>query len=1111
MGAAISNPSRGAASIGGLAASGANFDVDTKGLQDLSSKIRTVTSDIAGLTSNLDKLLKKADAVGASFDKAFSSLPGSTGGKANRNTAAPVSGGAAYGAGGAIAGGVAGEIGAQFAGQINSGMAKLQNNGMAIDLQTRQAGAVFGGNQSYGMGGVNTSGYTNQSNMSQADLSKGIATQQATQLLFSPPNSARGKQLTNFVNAMQKLNPGLGNQGASQFAAQLVSGPSIRAIQLFGNTQGGLLRPGSAAKNPEGINSPGQAMSALVKTFFGGKTLTPQQMKSASGSSPEAIQNWAKIAQNFGTGGSMGTNFSPQELLMVRQYMSAGGNLSAAQNNMKGSVAGTALGATTAKSKTSQDAFEATADVQNWTNDFKKALQQLTDDQVKAHPLMLSFGVALAGAGAAGLAFGAKILEAKALLTAVGGLRKGEGVVTGLAEKGLGGLLGGHPSSTSGSPDTSTVVSINASTASPGANTRNFDFAVDNSLMVSLSPGSIQALGKAVDPASPAKPKKATTSKSGGGGGEGFWAGIGSAIAGAAYQLYKATVKNNPGPQPIPKGGKGGTSGGSEGGGEEPPLELAPPMGDPTGSTSTMGLSPTMAKRVSAMQAANPSIKISSGHRTSQQQATLYNLKGGQGVAKPGMSAHQSGHAADVGPPSQFGWIAKNASKFGLGRPAPKSEPWHLQAMGDPASTGSSVTGSQIVTQAETWIGTPYVYGGEGTAPGQGVDCSRFVQEVFANFGISLPRTSEEQATVGSAVAGISAAQPGDIILYNYDGPNSHVAIYIGNGQQVSAPETGQTVQIQSVDMTSISTIRRIVSGGAGAAVAGAAKSAAGSSSSSGSAKASTGTNVGLTNTFISSLGGNTALGGGSGVTGGLGGLPNYTAGKSSSTGSATSTSTTPASNAAAPSGGSGAVVSAVKAVTSDKNVQIAMLMGAQLESGQDPTSNGENVSYGAWQIEPSANPVSEQQAENVNFAAQYMVGRYTGGVSQEWGSNNPKQITEQAAGNAAYDAERPAESYFQSQPSNVGPAYALAISEVGDPVGLPAGPSGGSTAPVASLGGGPSGGATMMSVAGGSRVYHLHMPVTQVSNNPQDAVAFAQAVHQHLQALDAQEAVAGD
>jgi cell wall-associated NlpC family hydrolase len=250
-------------------------------------------------------------------------------------------------------------------------------------------------------------------------------------------------------------------------------------------------------------------------------------------------------------------------------------------------------------------------------------------------------------------------------------------------------------------------------------------------------------------------------------------------------------------------------------------------VGDPpTGSTTTAGLAPGMKARVSAMMQANPNIKITSGHRTSAQQAYLYAAKGGRGVAKPGQSAHQTGQAADLGPPSQFGWIAKNASKFGLARPAPRSEPWHVQAMGDP-------TGSQIVAKARTWLGTPYSWGGGsdtgptlGTAQGSGTvgfDCSAFVMSVFSSFGIQLPRTSQEQATKGTKVPNLGLAQAGDLLFFDYGGPNSHVGIYIGGGQMIDAPDTGSKVSIQSVDTGHLDAIRRVTGLQAGSAVATAA------------------------------------------------------------------------------------------------------------------------------------------------------------------------------------------------------------------------------------------------------------------------------------------------
>jgi hypothetical protein len=86
---------------------------------------------------------------------------------------------------------------------------------------------------------------------------------------------------------------------------------------------------------------------------------------------------------------------------------------------------------------------------------------------------------------------------------------------------------------------------------------------------------------------------------------------------------------------------------------------------------------------------------------------------------------------------------------------------------------------------------------------------------VYADLGITLPRTSEEQATVGAPVDSLADAQPGDLVFFaGSDGTASspgHVGIYIGNGQMIDAPHTGTDVQIQSVGQSVA--IRRIVSG----------------------------------------------------------------------------------------------------------------------------------------------------------------------------------------------------------------------------------------------------------------------------------------------------------
>jgi len=124
-----------------------------------------------------------------------------------------------------------------------------------------------------------------------------------------------------------------------------------------------------------------------------------------------------------------------------------------------------------------------------------------------------------------------------------------------------------------------------------------------------------------------------------------------------------------------------------------------------------------------------------------------------------------------------------------------------LLASSSSVSTQSNHSASGVVGTAYEGIGGAYVWGGTGF---KAWDCSGFVQWVYAQNGIDLPRTTWAQFAAGTPT---SNPQPGDLVSQN---GGSHVGIYIGNGQMISALNPSQGTQVHAVNAMQVDGFYRV-------------------------------------------------------------------------------------------------------------------------------------------------------------------------------------------------------------------------------------------------------------------------------------------------------------
>lgn len=140
---------------------------------------------------------------------------------------------------------------------------------------------------------------------------------------------------------------------------------------------------------------------------------------------------------------------------------------------------------------------------------------------------------------------------------------------------------------------------------------------------------------------------------------------------------------------------------------------------------------------------------------------------------EPGAAGWEPGAAGRE--PGGAGWESGGAGTAG-GRPV--------------KSIGGTEFGRNVADYALQFVGNPYVYG--GTSLTGGTDCSGYTQSVYRHFGVSIPRTSGEQAGFGREIP-YEDMEPGDLVCYS-----GHVAMYIGGGRIVHASSRKEGIKVSN-------------------------------------------------------------------------------------------------------------------------------------------------------------------------------------------------------------------------------------------------------------------------------------------------------------------------
>jgi len=156
-------------------------------------------------------------------------------------------------------------------------------------------------------------------------------------------------------------------------------------------------------------------------------------------------------------------------------------------------------------------------------------------------------------------------------------------------------------------------------------------------------------------------------------------------------------------------------------------------------------------------------------------------------------------------PTTRTGWEYRIGFSIGFGG---KTTPRGIPSLPIPVGPGSShrnepvptASATAVITTGDGYVGTRYTYG--GSTPQSGFDCSGFVKFVFGRNGVTLPRTSRQQATTGKSLAAkLDGLRAGDLLFFSQSGDAvDHVAIYAGNDRILHSTSSGGGVRYDDLD-----------------------------------------------------------------------------------------------------------------------------------------------------------------------------------------------------------------------------------------------------------------------------------------------------------------------